>query len=83
MSERLTAIELRSTRDAGLAEWGLKTAPEMISLYRAYAEKMKRDAEIILAASDDDFRVQTYLGPHSQRNRVVIQEGSPKAQVQP
>lgn len=74
MPERLTEIRLR--RDAGLADWGRKTVPEMIIQYRQFAERQKASAEAILSASDDDFRVETYLGPNAQRQREILQEGA-------
>jgi hypothetical protein len=66
MSEILTAIGLpglRMGRSSGLMEWGRKTRPEMIALYRHQAELDKAASERILAASDDEFRVRVVRGP--------------------
>lgn len=77
MSERMTGIELRGNKAAGpgLAEWGRKTPTEMIERYRQYARHQLAEAQAILSATDDDFRVETYTGVHVQRNREVLQEG--------
>jgi hypothetical protein len=76
MSERMTSITLpgRPT-GAGLADWGRRAVPEMIAQIRAKAAHDKAEAEAILAASDEDFRVDTYTGVHVQRNREVLQPG--------
>lgn len=77
MGERMTGIELRGNKAAGpgLAEWGRKTPAEMIELYRRYAAHQLAEAQAVLAASDEDFRVETYTGVHVHRNREVLQEG--------
>lgn len=77
MSERMTGIHLPGLFGAGFADYGRKTVPEMIAQLRAKAEQEKRDAEAILAAADDDFRVTTYVGHLVQRNREVLQPGRP------
>lgn len=75
MSERMTAIFLPGEYGSGLADRGRKTVPEMIATLRAYAAQQKAAYEAILAASDDDFRVETYVGVHVQRERVIWQKG--------
>lgn len=62
------------TGQAG-AEWGRKTPAEMIERYRQYARHQLAEAQAVLAATDEDFRVETYTGVHVQRNREVLQEG--------
>jgi hypothetical protein len=74
MTERLTSIALRNL--PGVAEWGLKTVPEMIALIREHAARQKAEAEAVLAAPDADFRVETYLGVHVRRKLAVLQEGA-------
>lgn len=74
MGARMTDIVLRGS-GAGLADWGRKTPDEMIEQIRAYARRQKAEAEAVLSASDEDFRVTTYTGVHVQRNREVLQEG--------
>lgn len=78
MSTRLTAITLPTGDDPGLADWGRLSVEDMVRRYRDYAERMKRNAEQILAAEDAAFRIETYLGPAAQRNREVLQAGTPK-----
>ena len=80
MSERMTAIDLPGVWDSGVADYGLKTVPEMLALLRSRAKHMKETAEAILTAKDTDFTVQTYVGAHVQRNRKVLQVGK---QVKP
>lgn len=75
MSERLTSIKLPGVFGSGIADYGRKTAPEMIAQLRRYAENQRAVAEAILAADDDDFCVTTYLGVHVQRQRETIQIG--------
>ena len=75
MSERMTAISLPGVWNAGVADWGRKSVPEMIALLRSHAATMRATADAILAAGDDDFRVETYVGPHAQRDRTILQVG--------
>ena len=75
MSERMTSIDLPGVSGSGLADWGRLTADEMIGQIRRKAACDKRIADAILAAPDEAFQVETYLGPWVQRKREVIQEG--------
>ena len=74
----MTAIRLPGLWGGGIAEWDKVPVAEMIERYRDYAERMKKDAEEVLSASDADFRIETYRGPHAQRDRQILQEGRPK-----
>ncbi len=73
MSERMTSIYVGS--GLGFAEYGRKTVPEMIESIRKHAAHLKKEADEILAAADEDFHVETYVGSIVQRNRKVLQEG--------
>lgn len=73
MSDRLTEISL--PHSCGVADWGLRTVPEMLEQVRSYARHQKAEAEKILSVKDEDFRVTTYVGVHVHRNRRVLQEG--------
>lgn len=76
MSERMTAVYLPGIPSGtGLANYGRKTPAEMIEAYRAHAEHAKEWAEKVLAASDDDFCVETYLGPLIRDKCEVLQKG--------
>ncbi len=77
MSERMTGIRLRTSKDAGLADWGRKTPAEMIEQYRSKARYELECAQAILDAKDEDFHVDTFLGPYVRRKREVLQEGLP------
>lgn len=76
MSDRMTRISLPGS--CGIADYGRRTPTEMIKLIRQYAEREKREAEAILAASDSDFLIETYVGVHVCRNREVLQAPSVK-----
>lgn len=75
MSDRLTEIHLPGCDHSGIAEWGRRSKDEMLKQIRKHAETMKRQAEALLSAHDDDFTITTYLGVIVQRNREVIQKG--------
>jgi len=76
MSERMTAIYLPSLRQgAGWAECGRRSPNEMIDIIRGQAARQKAEAEAILAAADVDFRIETYVGVHVQKQLEVLQEG--------
>lgn len=75
MSERMTSIDIPGSKNSGIADFGRLTAENMIRQFREYAQRQKEAAEEILAAADDDFRVETYTGVYVQRNREVIQPG--------
>ena len=76
MSERMTAIYLPGTDGSSVwADYGRQSVDHMIALIRDRAEHMKAEAEKILAASENDFHVETYVGVNVCRNREVLQEG--------
>ena len=60
---------------SGIADWGTKTPSEMLAMIRDHASEQRRIADEILNASDSEFRIETYLGPHAQRDRKIIQAG--------
>ncbi len=74
MSERRTSIELGTV--GGMSDYGRKTPAEMIALYRRHAEYNLTQAQAVLAAPDDAFRVYTHTGVHCVRHIEVLQEGS-------
>lgn len=77
--KRMTSIGLPGLENGdGLADWDLKTPEEMIAMLRNYAARNKATAEAILAAADEDFRVETYTGVYVQRNRTILQKGRDK-----
>lgn len=73
----MTGVSLPGVRGAGWADWGRKEPSEMIAAIRRYAKSQIEWAQKVLEADDADFRVDTYLGPHAQRNREVLQDGRP------
>ena len=74
MSDRMTSIHLPGTPNgAGYADWGRKTPKEMIATIRAHAAYQKEWADAVLAAPDEAFQVETYVGVHVKKNREVIQ----------
>lgn len=77
MSDKLTSIWLPGGPYAlnGLSEWGDQDAPTMIAALRRYATSMRDAAEVVLAAADDDFRIEQGRGVHRRRDTKIIQEG--------
>lgn len=76
MAEKVTIITLPGLPNgAGLAEHGVEDVAHMIERYRAMAQRQFDDAEMILAASDSDFRVVVAKGIIVQRQPHIIQEG--------
>lgn len=76
MSDRMTAVNLPGVWGASWAEWGRAEPAYMISAIRQRAKQELEWAQKVLAAADDDFRIETYLGPHARRNLEVLQEGA-------
>ncbi len=74
MSERMTTIELGKV--GGFRRHGRQAPAEMIATYRRYAEAQLAEAQAVLAAPDDAFRVYTHTGVHCVRHIEVLQEGS-------
>lgn len=69
----MTAIYLPSLgTGSGYSEYGRQTRERMIQKLRRNAEIAKEDAERILASMDDEFVVETFLGPFAQRKREVV-----------
>lgn len=75
MSERMTAIHLPGTPHAGYADYGRKTAAEIIKDLRAYAQKELEKATAILNAKDEDFCVETFIGLYARKKYEIIQPG--------
>jgi hypothetical protein len=73
MSGRLTSISLQGY--AIIADWGLRTPEEMIKIARDYAASLRKQAEQIEAASNQDFTVETYIGVNVMKNRKILQKG--------
>jgi hypothetical protein len=64
MSEIMTDIGLPGA--GGIMEYGRKTRAEMVALFREKAAHDKADAERVLAAADDEFKVRVVRGIHVQ-----------------
>lgn len=75
MSERMTGIHLPSLgMGSGWQEYGRKTRAEMIYRFRRNAQIQLEEAQRILDAADEEFVVETYLGPIAMRNREPVQD---------
>lgn len=81
MSERLTKISLPGSTDAGLADWGVRSASNMIAFYRAKARADLKAAQEVLAARDEDFRIYVCRGVYRERDRTILQEGKAPDEV--
>lgn len=73
-SRQLTAIELPGI-DRGFADWGSFDPDEMIATYREQARQKLAEAQAVLDASDEDFRVITYVGPVAMNGLKVLRPG--------
>lgn len=74
MADYLTTIRLAGTR-FGFAERGKLGAEEMITKARAYAHRLREEADVIDAAFDDEFKIYSHTGVHVLKNVNVLQEG--------
>ena len=73
MGERMTTIQIDGS--IGYSDYGRRSAEEMIEVYRSIARRKKAEAEAVLSARNEDFRIETHTGVHVRRNVEVIQEG--------
>jgi len=77
MTERMTGVHFPGVTGwplNGFQDRGRQNRAEMISEFRRMAAIAKQQAEAILAASDEDFVVETYLGSVVTRNREPVIE---------
>lgn len=81
MSERMTAVSLPGHFGVGIADWGTHEPVKMIEELREYARHQLAEAQAVLAAADADFIVETYRGPHAQRDRQRIWPPAQAAEV--
>ena len=73
MSERMTGIHLPSLGTTfGFQEYGRQTREHMIARIRRDAKIALEEAQRILAAPDEEFVMETYLGPIAMRNREPV-----------
>lgn len=76
MSEKYTTIHLPGLPSgAGWMEHGDVPAGELIASYRRNAQRDLEHAQAILAAADEDFRIETAYGVYVQKKRHIIQPG--------
>lgn len=72
----MTLVTLPGVEGAGVEFYGRELPSFAIGQLREDARYHAAWSAAVLAADDADFRVETYLGTHAQRERMVIQEGS-------
>lgn len=76
MSERMTSIRLPGLpTGTGFQDYGLKSVGEMIKTIQDKARYDIENAKKILDAKDDEFLVETYIGPYARRKLEIIQSG--------
>lgn len=76
MSERMTGIKLPGLpMGTGFQDYGLKSVGEMIKTIQDKARYDIENAKKILDAKDEDFLVETYVGPYARKKLEVIQSG--------
>ena len=78
MSDRFTSIKLPGVPGSGLADWGRKTPEEMIAYLHKHCESQIALYTAMKNAFDADYRIETYVGVHVQRNKEVLQPGRPR-----
>ncbi len=79
MTEKLTRITLPgSDPHVGLMDWGELSAENMIGQFRRHAAHLRAQAEIIEAATDEDFAVDVVRGAIVSRHIRTIQAGRAK-----
>ena len=70
----MTGIHLPSLgQGSGWQEYGRQSRAHMIARLKRNAEIAKEEAERILDAPDEEFVVETYLGPIAMRNREAVE----------
>lgn len=57
----------------GIVEWGRKTRPEMVQVYRDYYRHQLKQAIAALAFGDDQIVVETFVGVHVQKRKEIVQ----------
>lgn len=77
MSEQMTTIQIPGAD--GRMLYGRRTRQEMISNYRAMAERKKFRLEKVLSAKDEDFIVMQHTGKCVKRNIVLLPHSSDAA----
>ncbi len=76
MSDILTSITLPGCpKGWGYQDWGRQSVPAMIAMVRLQAANLRRQAEAIERAADEDFRVTIVRGSHVQHHVKTLQEG--------
>lgn len=84
MSEKLTRIRLpNGGAFKGLQDWGEKSASDMIKTARAFAERLRAEAEAIEQAADHEFQVDVVRGPYVQHHVKELQRSSLPAPSKP
>lgn len=79
MGERMTSIRLPGLpMGTGFQDYGLKSVEDMIKIIQDKARYDLENAQKILAAKDEDFLVETYIGPYARKNLEVLQSGNKK-----
>jgi hypothetical protein len=75
----MTSAHLPGVFGSGWADYGKLTPAEIIEKAREHARHMHKLATAVLAAADEDFCVETYVGVWARKKREVIQAGRPTA----
>jgi len=71
MTEKLTRIVLG--KGPGILEWGEVDPKEMIARLRKHATSMRKEAEAIEGASDEDFQIDIVRGSVVQHHVKTLQ----------
>ncbi|PDT15876.1 hypothetical protein CO670_15375 [Rhizobium sp. J15] len=77
MSEKLTRIRLPGQNDyRGFMDWGEVEPAKIIHSVRDRAAQLRREAEAIEAATDDEFQIDVIRGPYVQHHVRELQKSS-------
>lgn len=74
MSDILTSIRVPGVFCSGVADWGEKTAEEMIAYVRDYAQQQVDLHQKILDTQDDQFEIEVYRGPIARKHIKWLQD---------
>jgi len=75
MSEKMTRIRLKHSQWHGQLEWGEKTSREMVEKAVEWANHMRKVAQDVLDAADEDFQIDVVRGPYVQHHIKNLQKG--------
>ena len=77
MTEKLTRISV-GKKGSGILQWGEVPVEEMITRFRNHAAALRREAEEIETAANEDFQIDVVRGSVVQRHVKTLQQACGK-----